>query len=481
MDSERTRTGDELALTGKATSFLGQSEDPSCDVFSQLESSVIQPGLCTHCGTCVGLSAGTLEMHDTTWGPIPSPTSGVDINLSPLASTACPGLGVNYPELYDYVFGELPTNWLIGCYRELYVGYSSVPEIRRRGASGGVITQTLIYLLTHGLVDGAVVVRQGYPRPWLAEPFIARSQEEIAAASQSVYVPVPVNALLGQIESFEGRLAYVGLPDQVAALRRLQQSGHPGANKIEYILGPYVGTTMYISSIESYLRSNGIRDIGEVTELRYREGAWPGYLHIRTRSGRVLRAEKFYYNYLIPFHITRSTLLSVDFTNELTDISVGDAWHPRYESQGQGFSIVIARTAKGAQLLHCLNEQGLVHLEGISLDDALAMHGHMLDFKKRGSFIRLGWRSACGRPVPHYGYRPKSIPLARRLVEVVISSIFVLCRQPLVRSLAEHIPLALLGPSFDFLRRIWKNVSKPTKRKGLGNYEVSIRLVDYEQ
>ena len=133
-------------------------------------------------------------------------------------------------------------------------------------------------------------------------------------------MPVPVNVVLPQMDAFDGRLAYVGLPDQVTALRHLQQLGHPAAQKVDYVLGPYVGTIMYFSAIESYLRANGVRSLEDVSELRYREGEWPGYLQIKTRSGKVLRAEKFYYNYLIPFYITRSSLLSVDFTNELTNI-----------------------------------------------------------------------------------------------------------------------------------------------------------------
>ncbi len=69
----------------------------------------------------------------------------------------------------------------------------------------------------------------------------------------------PVNTILPQMEAFEGRLAYVGLPDQVAALRRLQAAGHPGALKVDYVLGPYVGTIMYFAAIESFLRSNGVQ------------------------------------------------------------------------------------------------------------------------------------------------------------------------------------------------------------------------------
>jgi coenzyme F420 hydrogenase subunit beta len=408
-------------------------------------------------------------MHITPWGPLPSPHQGQSPDLPAEAFDACPGKGLNYPELCEGVFGAQPANWLAGCYRRMFVGYSGEPFIRRSGASGGVLTHTLLYLLETGLIDGAVVVQQGRPQPWLAEPVIAQTAEEILAASQSVYTPVPVNTLLERMAAFEGRLAYVGLPDQVASLRYLQQCGHSGALKVDYVLGPYVGTNNYLGAIESFLRSNGVTSLDEITRLRYREGEWPGYLSITTRSGRELRAEKFYYNYLIPFYITRSTLLSVDFTNELTDISVGDAWNPRYEAQGEGFSVVVARSPQGEELLMQMQRSGTLCLEDVALDDALAMHGHMLDFKKRGSFIRMGWRYARGRCIPDYGYQPTDIPLSRILVETVISTLFAVCGTYTARRLVELVPISILGPMFDTLRKSWKNVSKPVKRKGLGN------------
>ena len=442
--------------------------DTSCDgSFAKIESEVVNAGLCTHCGTCVGLSGGTLQMRSTLAGPIPVAASGNRVRLDPIAHEVCPGKGIQYPAAYRALFGAYPQNWLIGPYRQVFVGYSRVPEVRRRGASGGVITQTLIHLLETGQIDGAVVLCQGQPKPWQAEPVIAQSVEEIVAASQSVYVPAPVNTILGEMEIFDGRLAYVGLPDQVASLRQLQKLGHRGASKVDYVLGPYVGTSMYFGAIESYLRSNGINDLNQVVELRYREGEWPGYLQVRTRSGEVFRAEKFYYNYLIPFYITQSSLLAVDFTNELTDISVGDAWYPRYEQQGGGFSVVVARSAQGEDILAFMRREGLLALDEITLDEALAMHGHMFDFKKRGTFIRLGWREAMGKRVPHYGYRPASIALSRQLVELVIVSIFTICRTRLARRLVEWMPLGLIGPLFNMLRTSWKKISRPVKRKGL--------------
>jgi coenzyme F420 hydrogenase subunit beta len=448
-------------------------------IFGRLQSEVILPGLCTHCGTCVGLSGGSLVMEETQHGPLPRAVRPTAVDLPPLAIEACPGKGIHYPAINARLFGELPDNWLVGCHRQVYLGYSRVPTVRRGGASGGVITQTLLFLLAENLIDGAVVVVQGQPKPWQAQVVIARTAEEILSASQSVYVPVPVNTILSQLSSFAGQVAYVGLPDQVASLRYLQAAGHPAAQRVRYVLGPYVGTAIYFGAIESYLRSNGIHDLDQITDLRYRAGEWPGYLQIKTRSGRVLRASKFYYNYLIPFYVTRSTLFSTDFTNELTDISVGDAWHPRYEARGEGFSVVIARTEEGARVLETMRHRELVELQELSLDEALSMHGHMLDFKKRGAFIRVEWRAALGKEVPDWGYRPVAIPRSRKVVELIISGLFVICGTRLARRLVEFVPLGVIGPLFDALRKAWKSISKPTKRRGLST--VAYKVVSWDR
>lgn len=444
------------------------------DEFDRLQKQVVEAGLCTHCGTCVGLAEKDLHMVETVHGPVPQLRHGRLPAPHPLLYGTCPGKGVNYPELYQAVFDRLPENWLLGPAEKMYVGYSRQSDIRRQGASGGVITQTLLYLLESGQIDGAVVVKMGLPRPWQAQAIIATTPEEIKACSQSVYAPVPVNAILAEMCKFNGRLAYVGLPDQVAALRMLQQAGHEGANKVSFVLGPYVGTNMYQEAIESFLRANNITDINQVIELRYRAGEWPGYLLVRMQDGRELKAEKFYYNYLIPFYITRSSWLAVDFTNELTDISVGDAWHPQYEALGAGFSVVVARTPKAVKLLNEMADAKLVSLEETTVENALSMHGHMLDFKKRGSFIRLGWRKRLGKKIPQYGYYPVQLPLSRKLVELIISGLFVVCSTRPARWLVEHVPIGLIGPLFNTLRKSWKNLSKPTKRKGLGHIKFMI-------
>lgn len=328
--------------------------------------------------------------------------------------------------------------------------------------------------MNKGLIDGAIVVLSDTPNPGDAVPTIATTEEEIIASAQSVYMPVPMNTILDKAKNFHGKIGFVGLPDQVASIRMLQMLKHSSVSNIKYILGPYTGTNMYKGAIRSFLRGRGVENSIKIHSLKWRAGEWPGYLEVILEDGRVFKAEKFYYNYLTPFFITKSSLLACDFTNELTDISVGDAWSPIYENQGKGFSVVLARTKKGKRLLEkmCLEEK--ITLEEIEISKAMNMHGHMLDFKKRGSFIRIELQKLLGKKIPLYGYKPSDITALRRLVELIVSFIFFTASRRLSRTISEFIPIKILGPTFNFFRIYWKKVSKPTKRKGLMEIEYNI-------
>lgn len=103
------------------------------------------------------------------------------------------------------------------------------------------------------------------------------------------------------------------------------------------------------------------------------------------------------------------------------------------------------RAPQAEALLQEMAANGALVLDETSLDDALSMHGHMLDFKKRGAFIRLHWRRKLGRRAPNFGYRPAHIPPSRQLVELVISGIFLIGGTRLARRLIESLPSAWLA------------------------------------
>lgn len=447
-------------------------------VAARLERKVVRPGICVGCGACVALDpTGGSHMARTSKGPRPIYASGAQ--LPELAWEVCPGKGIDYPRLYQDHYGRLPDSWLVGNIVATRTGHAADPAIRAVGASGGVTTAVLIHLLETGRIDAAIVVRQGVPQPLEASAVFATTRAEIIAAAQSVYIPVSVLDILPRLEPGKTYAATL-VPEQAAALRRLQASGHTQARQIQYLLGPYTGTALYPSAIDTFLRANGVRRDDPVTSLEWRAGDWPGYLEIRTRSGTVLRSKKVYYNFLIPFFVTQASLQSMDFANEFCDLSVGDAWSPRFEAEGGGHSVVVTRSAAMEAVIEEMVGAGLLTLERVDNLTATEMHGHMIDFKKRGGFIRNRARRRLGLAAPDYGMRPETVPASRYGVEAAISGLFVTGRTWPARAALTLIPEKVIGPLFNKLRLSWKNLSKPTKRKGLADFKMTIHTPDHD-
>ncbi len=315
-------------------------------------------------------------------------------------------------------------------------------------------------------IDAAIVVKQGVQSPEIPGVLIARTTKEITDASQSIYVPVSTLDILNQLEEGE-KYAMTLLPEQSAALRILQTRNIGQSRQIKYVLGPYTGTSIKPKAIEVFKRINGVKKNDKTTSLKWRAGEWPGYLEIKTESGKVLKSPKVYYNFLIPFFVANMSLQSMDFANEFADLAVGDAWSPQYESIGQGFSLVVSRNEEMDAILQEMNAQELISLELQHKDMAGEMHGHMIDFKKRGSYIRNRMRQKLGFHTPVYGYQPQNISSGRILTEIVISGIFLLGKTAFARLFLYLLPESFIGPVFNRTRLAWKRISRPTKREGL--------------
>ena len=107
---------------------------------------ILNSKTCVNCGTCVALDENNdSRMVDTEWGPIPEfgPNSKLPYNIEDY----CPGYGINYPYLYQKHFAKYPKNWLIGNFEKIGIGYSYHEDIRINSASGGILSEVLIYLL----------------------------------------------------------------------------------------------------------------------------------------------------------------------------------------------------------------------------------------------------------------------------------------------------------------------------------------------
>ena len=346
--------------------------------------------LCNRCGSCVGLSDGKIVFENKEEKYLPKLVSEIDDKTADRLWAACSGKEFNFPEYNHFFYNGAPHfHEYIGSYHNIFIGYSKNEQVRRNAASGGIISSVLIYLLEKKKIDGVVTLRMSHETPWLSEPFIATSKEEILEAAQSKYTISSVNEILPEIEKFKGKLAYVGIPPQVQSIRKLQKINDPSVKNIEYIFGPFYGNTLYFSSVKSFLKSYGEKDFRQIQKLYFRYGEWPGNMRIELKSGKVIELKKFHANYLIPFHVLQNSLYCTDFTNEFTDISGGDAWAPVYEERGKGFSMVISRTSKGQEILDEMQKAGLLDLTQISEEELRCIRMGMI-LKSGAVLFELG-------------------------------------------------------------------------------------------
>lgn len=443
--------------------------------WERLRRDILETDLYSRSGTEVGVSEGTLRLdeRDGDYATV----HVEDRDIPEIVYRASSDRIIDYPTLNEHVFGHHPKSWLIGNYKKIYVGHMTDESVRRNASSGGILSGTQLYLLRTGKIEGAITLRMRRDVPYITEPLIAQTEDAILEAAQSKYTVAPLNQILADLPGGYTSLAYTGLPEQIASIRKLQQRGHPSVRPLRYVLGMFYGETLAFSAVRSVLRAHGKATVDDIASLQFRAGEWPGHLRIVLKDKTVITVPKFYANYLSPSHITPYSLLQVDYMAELADFSCGDAWAPVYEERGKGWSVVVARTQKGLDLLEEMRAEGVVALQEITEQELINMHSLGLDVKKRGAFIRIKRRRARGLPVPEYGYEPVNISFSRRAFESFFGFIVWLFHQRITIWTLEHVPVVVIGRMFVVARKLWKRSTKAAKTKGLDTLVFRLRPI----
>ncbi len=433
---------------------------------------VINPGNCFHCGLCVGLSKNLFKMVETSRGQIPKlirkPINKDIPDLKKIVHS-CPGRGIPYNYLSDKLVTTKKSK-IIGNYNSLYISSSNSNLIRQKASSGGLVRSLLIELIKSKKVDYVCILDEKENKILSFDLLITKTVGEILNASQSIYQTTPLLHKLKKLKKNK-KYAFVGLPEHIASLRILKVKYPKEFNHIKFLVSIYSGTNMYPGAIEFYLKGNGINNINDVKKINWRYGEWPGMLRIETKNKRILRLKKFYYNYLIPFFISKNCLITPDFTGELSDISIGDAWSPKLENKGHGYSVVITRSKIFDKILMKLKNKNILYLKKIDFKSAVSMHAHMIEFKKVGSYLRIEKLKKKG-PVPLYDLKPKNISYLRKMIELLIGLIISTSSNKNVKNFFSLINSTFMGFIFKLLRQFWKSITKPTKRKGLDNLKI---------
>ncbi len=365
-------------------------------------AAVVNSGLCTGCGACVALCPRqTIELAiDKDKGIYLPHLDEGNCNKCGVCFEVCPGHSVDFTKLNLDVFGKEPEDRLIGNCVNCYAGYAADHQTRYNAASGGLVTALLVSALEECLIDGALVTKMRDDRPLEPQPFIARTREEVVSAARSKYCPVPANIALREIAAHEGKFAVVGLPCHIHAIRKAEAANKKLKDRITLHLGLFCcGHTDTFLGTEFVLHKYGIAK-EDVAKLDYRGEGWPGHMKVVLKNGttRLIFLHDYIIYHNFGFFSPTRCALCYDGTNDLCDISLGDAWLPEFRSDKVGTSVAISRTASGEAVLQRAMEKGTVVLN--SIDRSRARH---LDQKKPACGMKLWMGRLLGRKTPRYG------------------------------------------------------------------------------
>ena len=204
-------------------------ENPS---FKMMMNEVVDFGSCCECGSCVLVCPhNVIDYIDGKPKQVAKATNPFDFcGISEgigcdVCAQVCPRLYPREFQLADLVFGdENPQHKnVFGRYRQIFVARSSDPELVKRGQDGGVVTGILLWGLRNGYLDGAVVSAQEADKPCAPVPKCVTSEDEVIAAAGSWYTYVPNNLALEQAKQKDlKQVAFVGVPCQVTPVRKME-------------------------------------------------------------------------------------------------------------------------------------------------------------------------------------------------------------------------------------------------------------------
>ncbi len=433
--------------------------------------SMYKNKLCHYCGVCYGVCPkDNIEFsRDGTGNFLFRVKEESRCGGCTICYSVCPGHEVDFISLNWSIFSREYESSFLGSFIDCALAHAKDPILRRRAASGGVVSSLLISALEAGEIDGATVVKLGFDgNPFKAKPFIARTKGEIVSGCGSKYQTVPIGLLLREILQSSGakRYAFIGLPCQVHGLRKAQQIIPRLRERVGPVISLFCGRGSSPLATIFVLKRLGLKR-ENVAKIDYRYGKWPGEFTATLNNGEVHSLPLEDYMFIMEMFQNIRCLMCPDHTGEFADISIGDAWLKELKGQ-EGWNAVINRTALGKKLLREAQESENISVYEVDPVRVIESQKLPLCDKKIKIFPSVKIAKWCGfsYTIPQYsGIRPFQRPgfheWLRAIVFLIVPRISASSFFRYLFPLVLKLPAKILKMDFKIKhRRTMKRVQK---------------------
>jgi len=340
--------------------------------FLQEDKNCILCGLCYRvCEDLVGVSAinaqnrGVSRDVDTPYGQLSE-----DCIACGACALVCPTKSIlerkNIYPLSSADIIELEEEFLdgtidrdLGVNREMFAGKSSI-----EGQDGGMATSILHRGIEMGLLDAAVVAQKN--KICGANAALVDETESILQAKGTKYVRVSVIApLMDALQKGKRRIAVVGTPCQIRAVRKLQRQGYfndkfPDAEIV--LIGLFCFESFDYAALKSRIRELFGINLDKAEKTQIAKGKFIVAVDGKEYSCPVRELKN---------QVRTGCSFCDDLVNRLADISIGSIGSP------DGYSTVIVRSERGERLLEAvqfgrreINRDEIVKLAAIKKKNA---------------------------------------------------------------------------------------------------------------
>lgn len=324
-------------------------------------AKVLKANLCSGCGLCAGITHSAMVVEQPGFNR-PRIVAPVSQQAERTIAGSCPGAVVApwRPAAHQHEY------W--GPYLALRTGHATDERLRHRASSGGALSAVLVYALESKRVDAVVEVVADPSRPTRNLVTIATSADEIFAGAGSRYAPSSPLEGIAELLEREDRLAFVGKPCDVSALRLLGQHDARVTERFPLMLSFFCAGIPSLKRSDAVIRAMGLNP-EELHSFRYRGEGWPGHAAALSRDGiekQMTYAESW--GGVLSKEIQFRCKICPDAVGGSADLVCADAWHcdaggyPIFEDL-PGRSLIVPRTSVGADLLG-----GAVKARALKLD-----------------------------------------------------------------------------------------------------------------
>lgn len=296
----------------------------------------------------------------------------------------------------------------------------------------GIATRLAERLLESGAVDAVLTMTQDPADRWRPVPVLVTRPEDLAACRGMRMGYAPLLALLGPARDLGyRRLAVIGIPCQVYALRSLEEE--LGFEKL-YLIGTPCSDNTTTERFHEFLALLA-DDPDTIVYLEFRADY---HVELRFADGRSKEIPflKLPISKLPPDFFPLTCRTCVDYTNVLADITVG-------YMAGEGEQWLLVRNERGEELLELLGSEVRIAALGSAGRRQGAVKGFMANVARAAGGLPLRSMPDWARPIvgwlmPRIG--PRGLEFARARVEMKAVETVLHLRRQLPRRMRAMVP-----------------------------------------